>query len=83
MNDAPEFVRLFDEGKLSVHHIFWNLPAGSHSANNQPQQDKTITEMIYVPAQIADGKYILNLQIAPCMADAAPSRPVLYALNPA
>ena len=81
--DMPSVDRLFDEGKLSVHHIFWGLPAGAHSAGNQPQQDRTITEMIYVPAQIADGKYLLNLQIAPFMADAAPSRPVLYALNPA
>ena len=81
--DMPSVDRLFDEGKLSAHHIFWNLPAGSHSVGNQPQQNKTITEMIFVPAQIADGKYLLNLQIAPFMADAAPSRPVLYALNPA
>ncbi|MEY3443986.1 MAG: hypothetical protein RLZZ519_2267 [Bacteroidota bacterium] len=81
--DMPSVDRLFDEGKLSAHHIFWNLPAGSHSVGNQALQSKTITEMIYAPAQIPDGKYLLNLQIAPFMADAAPSRPVLYALNPA
>lgn len=81
--DMPSVDRLFDEGKLSAHHIFWGLPAGSHSIGQEPAPRKTITEMIYAPDAIIDGKYLLNLQIAPFMADAAPSRPVLYALNPA
>lgn len=81
--DMPSVDRLFDEGKLSVHHIFWGLPAGSHALGDTAMVAKTITEMIYVPDELEDGKYLLNLQIAPFMADAAPSRPVLYPLNPA
>ena len=41
-------------------------------------QEKTITEMIYVPNEISDGLYVLNLQIAPFENDASPSKPVLY-----
>ena len=37
--------------------------------------------MVFVPNEIKDGKYLLNLQIAPFAADAAPSRPILYKLN--
>ena len=37
--------------------------------------------MIYVPDCISDGSYLLNLQIPAFLSDAAPSRPILYALN--
>lgn len=80
--DMPSVDRLFDEGRLSAHHIFWGLPQGSHTLAGDTASAKTITEMIFAPADLPDGKYLLNLQIAPFMADAAPSRPVLYALNP-
>jgi len=65
--DTPSVDRLDDGGELLAHHIFWHEGA-----------DRTITELIYAPEEVADGKYILNLQIAPFMADAAPSRPILY-----
>jgi arylformamidase len=81
--DMPSVDRLFDEGKLTAHHIFWGLEAGSHALGPAAVPERTITEMIYVHDAVEDGKYLLNLQIAPFMADAAPSRPVLYALNPA
>jgi arylformamidase len=82
--DLPSVDRLFDEGKLRNHHTFWALEPGSHSLGQQVETTaRTITEMIYVNPEIPDGNYLLNLQIAPFMADAAPSRPVLYALNPA
>jgi len=38
-----------------------------------------MTELINVPDDVPDGRYLLNLQIAPFEADAAPSRPVLLA----
>jgi hypothetical protein len=38
----------------------------------------TITELIYVPNAVEDGRYLLNLQIAPFAADASPSRPLLF-----
>lgn len=81
--DLPSVDRLFDEGRLSAHHIFWNLPEGGHSIGTEDIPPQTITEMIYADESLPDGHYLLNLQIAAFMADAAPSRPVLYALNPA
>ncbi len=81
--DMPSVDRLFDEGKLSAHHIFWGLPALSHKLGEPSVPAQTITEMVYVGNHIPDGNYLLNLQIAAFMTDAAPSRPVLYALKPA
>ena len=34
--------------------------------------------MIYVPNTIADGRYLLDIQIAAFHNDASPSNPVLY-----
>lgn len=71
--DLPSVDRENDEGKLSVHKIFWGLPEAKQSG-------KTITEMIYVPDAISDGTYFLNLQVPSFQNDAAPSRPVLFEL---
>lgn len=76
--DLPSVDRLYDEGKLNVHHIFWNLKEESHEVTANSEFQKTITEMIYVKDAIKDGNYLLNLQIAPFQSDAAPSRPLLY-----
>lgn len=69
--DLPSVDREQDEGKLLAHHAFWNYPAATRT-------NATITELIYVPEEIADGNYLLNLQIAPFENDAAPSKPVLF-----
>ena len=79
--DVPSVDRTFDEGKLNTHHIFWNIEAGTHEALSKANMYKTITEMIFVPDEITDGIYLLNLQIAPFVADAAPSRPLIYPLE--
>lgn len=79
--DIPSVDRTFDEGKLSTHHIFWNIQQGSHEVKKASCSSKTITEMIYVPDEIPDGIYLLNLQIASFVADATPSRPVLFQLK--
>ncbi len=78
--DMPSIDRIFDEGKLSNHRIFWNVEPGAYSISADSFVNKTITELIYVPNEIADGKYLLNLQIAPFQADASPSRPILFKL---
>ena len=39
--------------------------------------------MAYVPSALDDGRYILDLQLAPFAADAAPSRPLLYSATDA
>ena len=67
----PSIDREMDEGKLEAHHAFWDYP-------NRTQSQKTITEMIYVPNEVIDGTYILNLQIAPFENDASPSKPIIY-----
>lgn len=79
--DIPSVDRTLDEGKMTTHHIFWDLPEESHDANPRSHSMKTITEMIFVPDQVGDGQYILNLQIPAFVADAAPSRPMLYKLR--
>lgn len=76
--DLPSVDRLNDEGCLTNHRIFWNVPEGSHLVAKQTASLKTITELIYAPDAIADGHYLLNLQLAPFIADASPSRPTLY-----
>lgn len=79
--DLPSLDRTSDEGQLSAHHVFWNLEQGSHEIQNDSELNKTVTEMIYVKDEIADGRYFLNLQIAPFVADASPSRPLLFELK--
>lgn len=69
--DMPSVDREQDGGKLEAHHTFWNYPENT-------QLHKTITEMIYVPNDVLDGTYLLQLQIAPFENDASPSKPVLY-----
>jgi len=69
--DQPSVDKEKDEGKLLAHKAFWNYP-------EKPRHDCTITEFIYVPETIKDGRYLLNLQMAPFENDASPSRPVLY-----
>jgi arylformamidase len=75
MIDTPSVDREEDGGALLSHHAFWNYPAATRT-------DCTITELIYVPESIADGVYFMNLQVAPFMNDAAPSRPLLFHLQP-
>lgn len=72
--DLPSVDREQDGGALAFHHAFWQVP-------ENPQFHKTITEFIYVSDEIADGKYILNLQTAPFENDATPSRPVLFGVE--
>ena len=37
--------------------------------------------MIFVPNEVKDGRYLLNLQVPAFVSDAAPSRPILYKIN--
>ena len=69
--DLPSVDKEKDEGALLAHKAFWDFP-------KNPREDCTITEFIYVPDSIADGSYLLNLQIASFHNDASPSKPILY-----
>lgn len=76
--DVPSIDRIYDEGKLANHRFFWKIDEGSHELNAASLPRRTITEMIFAPDRIADGAYLLNLQIAAFAADASPSRPILF-----
>jgi hypothetical protein len=43
---------------------------------------RTVTEMIHVPRELDDGRYLLELGVADFALDAAPSRPRLYPVEP-
>jgi hypothetical protein len=79
--DTPSIDRIFDDGKLSNHRIFWQIEEGAFETSARSLIHNTITELIYAPPEIADGSYLLNLQIAPFAADASPSRPLLYGIS--
>ena len=76
--DLPSIDRIHDEGKLSNHRIFWNVEQRKFEASEESLIHNTITELIFISENIADGSYLLNLQIAPFQSDASPSRPVLF-----
>jgi kynurenine formamidase len=73
--DLPSVDREEDAGQLLAHHAFWRYPA-------QPRCGATITELIFVPDEVADGLYLLNIQVTSLEIDASPSKPVLYRLQP-
>ena len=70
--DLPSVDRAEDEGKLGNHRLFW-----------EHNEKKTITELLYVPNFVTNGKYLLRLNVSNIRSDAAPSRPVLYTLSQA
>ena len=69
--DVPSVDREKDGGKLLAHNAFWNT-------SGNLRLDATITELIFVPNDVKDGLYFLNLMIAPFENDATPSKPTLY-----
>ena len=73
--DLPSVDREEDAGQLLAHHAFWQYPA-------QPRREATITELNFVPDEVADGLYLLNIQITSLELDASPSKPVLYHFSP-
>lgn len=79
--DLPSIDRIFDEGKLSNHRIFWNIEPEKFETNENSLVSNTITELIFVPEKICDDKYLLNLQIPPFSTDAAPCRAVLFSVH--
>jgi hypothetical protein len=72
--DLPSVDQEADGGKLLAHKAFWQFPGNIRKAC-------TITELIFVDTAIADGLYLLNLQITSLEMDASPSKPVLYNLT--
>ena len=79
--DLPSVDRANDQGRLTAHRIFWNIPAGETDISEATRAEATITELAYIDGAVPDGLYLLNLQIAPFAADAAPSRPLLLPMR--
>ena len=69
--DLPSVDREVDGGALAAHHAFWSYPEA-------PRLGCTISEFLYVPKLVPDGRCLLNLQVAPFALDAAPSRPLIF-----
>lgn len=63
-----------DDPHLPAHHAFFGYP-------EETAFERTITELIYVPDELKDGLYLLNIQTLAIESDASPSRPVLYAIH--
>lgn len=74
LTDFPSVDPEEDDGALTAHHIWWQVPEA-------PRYSASITELIYVPDELPDGLYLLNLQFPKIMSDASPSRPVIFPLN--
>ena len=72
--DLPSVDREVDNGALMAHHLFWNYPSN-------PELHKTITEMAYVPDEVSDGIYFLNIQITSLENDASPSKLMLFRIE--
>ena len=79
--DMPTIDPAYDEGKLENHHTFWGIEQGSHALNGSDPSQKTITEMIYIPNEVKDGNYLLQIQIIHFVSDASPSRPLIFPLD--
>jgi arylformamidase len=71
--DLPSVDPENDEGAVAAHHTFWHT-------EGEVRLDCTITELVYVPDEVKDGTYFMNLQVAAFENDAAPSRPLLFDL---
>jgi kynurenine formamidase len=77
--DMPSIDRLYDDGLMTNHRAFWQV--GSDREVNNTTAHKTVTEFIYAANSVADGYYLLEIQIPPFLSDAAPSTPLLYKLE--
>jgi len=77
--DTPSIDRMADGGRLAAHRTFFGLPPGATDLALAARPHCTITELAYVPDSVADGEYLLQLQVPALAGDAVPARPLLYA----
>ena len=74
--DIPSVDKEYDNGQLLGHKAFWQI-------EGPIRKNATITELAYIPSDIKDGLYFLNMQIIPLPIDASPSNPILYEMKKA
>ena len=81
--DLPSVDRESDGGALAAHRAFWGVAVGDGaSPSSSGFCSRTITELGFIDNDVADGVYVLDLHVSPILADAAPSRPLLFSLIP-
>ena len=76
--DLPSIDRVFDGGRLLNHRHYWGVDEQRVSA---ARPNRTITEMVFVPDDVSDGLYLVELQVPHWELHALPSRPVLVPLR--
>ena len=74
LTDLPSVDPEEDGGALASHKVFWNI-------GQEVRQDCTITELVYVPENVPDGLYLLDLHTVALELDVSPSRPMLYVMQ--
>jgi len=83
--DLPSLDKAYDEGLLSNHHIFWKQPIKKYDLDAEANIHKTITELVYIPNEIADGIYETFLGFPTWKEEAVPSsvwiKPLLLSEN--
>lgn len=79
--DLPSVDRERDDGRLTAHRLLFGLPPGATALAAASRPDATITELAYVPDELSDGAYLLELQVPALCGDAVPSRPLAYRLT--
>lgn len=79
--DLPSLDPLQDGGVLAAHRVFWDMPPGSQKLPGAEARQRTVTEMIFVPDDVPDGRYFLTIQFPNIISDAVPSRPILFYLE--
>ena len=72
--DLPSVDREEDEGMLACHKRFWNYP-------ENPWTEKTISELLYIPDNVVDGTYLIQIQIMSIESDASPSKIVAHKIH--
>ena len=75
--DLPSVDREEDGGALACHRTFWCVDPGQTIAGPRARTQATISELIYVPSEVSDGLWKMQLFVAPIASDAAPCRPLL------
>ncbi len=79
--DLPSLDPLYDGGALAAHRAFWDVPPGSQELPSEEARRRTVTELIFVPDEVPDGAYLLSIHAPNIVADAVPSRPILFELE--
>lgn len=74
LTDLPSVDPEVDGGALAGHKAFWIV-------QGIVRTQCTITELIYVPENVPDGLYLLDLHTVALDLDVSPARPMLYVIE--